>query len=107
LGERYVGIIHPCKIYGILSTGRPFVLIGPEKSHVGDIIHESGYGFRVDHGDVEGLKSVIRQAMDLSEKEKAAVRARSQALVRQRYSRKTLTKRFIDSFLNVSSVSVV
>ncbi len=99
MGERYVGIIHPCKIYGILSTGRPFVLIGPERSHVGDIIHESGCGFRVDHGDVEGLKSVIRQAMELPEKEKAAIRARSQALVRQRYSRKILTKRFISTFL--------
>ncbi len=99
MGERYVDIIHPCKIYGILPTGRPFVLIGPEKSHVGDIIHESGCGFRVDHGDVEGLKSVIRQAMDLPEKEKNAIRAQSQALVRQKYSRKLLTYQFIDNFL--------
>jgi len=25
MGEKYVGIVHPCKIYGILASGKPFI----------------------------------------------------------------------------------
>ncbi|MEN3940953.1 glycosyltransferase family 4 protein [Prosthecobacter sp. SYSU 5D2] len=37
LGEPFVGIVHPCKIYNILTLGIPFMAIGPEESHLGDI----------------------------------------------------------------------
>jgi len=38
MGEKYVWIVHPCKIYGILASGKPFILVGPEKSP--SIIHQ-------------------------------------------------------------------
>jgi len=38
MGEAFPGIVHPCKIYNIMATGSRFLYIGPEESHVADII---------------------------------------------------------------------
>src|SRR6185436_7315207 len=40
MGEPFVGIIHPSKIYNVLSVGAPFLYIGPAQSHVIDIVAE-------------------------------------------------------------------
>jgi colanic acid biosynthesis glycosyl transferase WcaI len=37
MGDEFVGIVHPCKIYNILTIGTPFLYIGPTPSHVTDI----------------------------------------------------------------------
>ena len=37
MGEPFVGIIHPCKIYNILSVGAPVLYIGPEEGHIADV----------------------------------------------------------------------
>jgi len=33
-----VGVIHPCKIYNILRVGSPLLYIGPEPSHISEIL---------------------------------------------------------------------
>src|SRR5207253_679446 len=38
MGEKFSGIIHPSKIYNILTIGSPFLYIGPTESHIADII---------------------------------------------------------------------
>lgn len=95
MGEKYVGIVHPCKIYGILASGKPFILIGPEKSHVGDIRRDHKLGYQVDHGASDKLRAVIDKLQLLSEKEKEEIRERSFKAVKERYSRSLLTKKFI------------
>ncbi|MGC4095635.1 MAG: glycosyltransferase family 4 protein [Nitrospira sp.] len=37
MGQPFVGIVHPCKIYNVLSLGIPFLFVGPSPSHVTDI----------------------------------------------------------------------
>ena len=37
MGEKFVGIVHPCKVYNILNIGVPLLYIGPTPSHVTDI----------------------------------------------------------------------
>jgi colanic acid biosynthesis glycosyl transferase WcaI len=41
MGNPFVGTIHPCKIYNALAVGAPIVYIGPERSHVTDILHDA------------------------------------------------------------------
>lgn len=60
MGDPYVGIVHPCKIYSVLTIGRPFVYIGPGISHVTEIMSQGGFGFQVKHGDTEGLVKTIQ-----------------------------------------------
>jgi glycosyltransferase involved in cell wall biosynthesis len=40
MGEAFPGIIHPCKIYNILAVGAPFLYIGPQESHISELIAE-------------------------------------------------------------------
>jgi len=59
MGEKFVGIVHPCKIYNIMSVGAPALYIGPTPSHVTDIASRQGKFFLTRHGDVEGVTAAI------------------------------------------------
>ncbi len=37
MGDPFVGLVHPCKIYNILAVGAPVLYIGPVPSHVTEI----------------------------------------------------------------------
>jgi hypothetical protein len=65
MGEKFVGIVHPCKVYNILSVGAPVLYIGPEPSHVTDIASEHGQFFHAGHGDVQGVIAAILQAKEI------------------------------------------
>jgi glycosyltransferase involved in cell wall biosynthesis len=62
MGDKYVGILHPCKIYNILAVKKPFLYIGPNESHVTDIIGRND-PYVSSHGDVEGVVANILRAM--------------------------------------------
>jgi colanic acid biosynthesis glycosyl transferase WcaI len=62
MGEEFVGIVHPCKVYNIMSIGAHVLYIGPEPSHVTDIAAQHGKFFLQRHGDVEGVTSKILTA---------------------------------------------
>lgn len=55
MGEPFVGIVHPCKVYNVRRLGIPFLYIGPEPSHVSDL--SAAASFR--HGDVAGICDFI------------------------------------------------
>jgi glycosyltransferase involved in cell wall biosynthesis len=38
MGDAFTGIVHPCKIYNILEIGSPVLYVGPDTSHVVDVI---------------------------------------------------------------------
>lgn len=64
MGNRFVGIVHPCKIYNILNVGAPVLYIGPSPSHVSDLIdmiksnHVCAFA---EHGDVNRVLSEIER----------------------------------------------
>ncbi|MDP3921735.1 MAG: glycosyltransferase family 4 protein [Candidatus Omnitrophota bacterium] len=81
MGDRFVGIVHPCKIYNILSLGRHVVYIGPKGSHVGDIL--SGHddiGCQVLQGDVDELAKVISRLKNAHSAENGKPNKEAQAL---------------------------
>lgn len=65
MGDAVAGLVHTSKIYGVLATGRPYLFIGPKKSHVGDLISACPYGFQVENGDVEGTIRTIDKTRTL------------------------------------------
>jgi len=71
MGEKFVGIVHPCKIYNILSVGAPVLYIGPETSHVTDIASQKGQFFRARHGEVDAVVAAILAAMTNPSREPA------------------------------------
>lgn len=67
MGDPFVGIVHPCKIYNILALGIPFLFVGPTESHVGDLaqrLNDPSYAHMTRHDDVNALCLNIRKAME-------------------------------------------
>ncbi|MDB6073725.1 MAG: glycosyl transferase group 1, partial [Verrucomicrobiaceae bacterium] len=63
MGTPFVGIVHPCKIYNILSLGLPFLGIGPAECHLTDLasrITDRRYTNMADHGDIAGLTNILQ-----------------------------------------------
>jgi hypothetical protein len=69
MGEKFVGIVHPCKVYNILSVGAPVLYIGPGPSHVTDIASQQGKFFLTRHGDTESVVAAILEATQCHERQ--------------------------------------
>src|SRR5207253_4278037 len=61
MGDPFVGIVHPCKLYNMLKVGAPVLYIGPEESHVTDILCTVEH-YSARHGDVDSVVAQIRMA---------------------------------------------
>jgi colanic acid biosynthesis glycosyl transferase WcaI len=55
MGESQVGYTHPNKIYGALFMGKPVLYIGPDPSHVTDLLHATTGNISVGHREVNEL----------------------------------------------------
>jgi len=62
MGDDMVGIVHPSKVYTAMAAGRPILFLGPEQSHVGELITKHDAGWIVGHGDTVTAVSALRAA---------------------------------------------
>jgi colanic acid biosynthesis glycosyl transferase WcaI len=70
MGDEFVGIVHPCKVYNVMSIGAPSLYIGPTPSHVTDIASQQQATFFItNHGDVDGVTGAILEAMQQHERQ--------------------------------------
>ncbi len=63
MGDEMLGIVHPCKIYNMLSVAAPVIYIGPKPSHITEILDQLGnehLAIRVAHGEAETLANQIQ-----------------------------------------------
>jgi len=89
MGDPFVGIVHPCKIYNILSVGTPFLYVGPQESHVSDILVQQprlGYAHR--HGDVDDVVDSITTACE----QRSSISART---IAEQFSSKLLVPEMV------------
>jgi glycosyltransferase involved in cell wall biosynthesis len=59
LNQNLEGVAVPCKLYGILASGRPTIAQVPAKSEVAMTVIENCCGLVIEPGDVEGLADAI------------------------------------------------
>ena len=62
MGDPFVGMIHPCKVYNALAVGAPLLYLGPETSHVTDILNGAGVAaphISVRHGEAARLAAAV------------------------------------------------
>ena len=86
MGEQFVGIVHPCKVYNILNIGVPLLYIGPTPSHVTDIAQTQEQITCVPHGDANQVAHEIRRV---------AIDKKSTPPSTTNYQKKTLLPRMI------------
>ena len=82
-----VGIVHPCKVYGALSIGRPVIALAPAASYVADILDRHRVGWLIEHGAVERLSALLLQFMAMPKNELAAMGQAAKEAVHACYSR--------------------
>ena len=68
MGDPFVGVIHPCKIYNVLSVTAPVLYLGPPSSHLSEVLDalDSAVSARVAHGDVDRCVSEIQRIAALN-----------------------------------------
>ena len=108
------GIVHPCKIYGALSIGRPVLTLGPKESYLSDIIKKEvrsqksevsqetdrAIGYAIQHGDVAGAVAALTAAADQTQQERAAMDQRAQQIATEKFGREQLVQQFLDTILD-------
>ena len=96
IGDDVVGIVHPCKVYGAMAVSRPVLLLGPNPSHVSDIIEKYKIGWHVSHGDVDGCVRVLQEMLNTSPEQFAEMGKRAAEVISTKLSKKTLCGDFCD-----------
>jgi len=93
MGEAFVGTIHPCKIYNVLSVGAPMLYIGPRPSHLSEVLDalKSGVCAGAGHGDVDGCVAEIERRAA----EKRRGEPEQYAEVARRFSQRTLLPQLV------------
>lgn len=102
MGEGYQGIVHPCKIYNILTIGLPFLYVGPAESHVSEIIKrlpQQDDASSARHGQVDSVaESIVKRAENQMKREsqtEVRATATSPPALAHEFSIHTLLPRFI------------
>jgi colanic acid biosynthesis glycosyl transferase WcaI len=68
MGNPFVGIVHPCKIYNIMLVGAPLLYVGPEPSHISAILNQVGPGVvwvAAGHGEVDAVTKHILHVKEM------------------------------------------
>ncbi len=96
VGEKIVGICHPCKVYGSMAAARPILSLGPAECHVSDILAQGEIGWAIHHGQVENAERVIREIYHTSEAQRMEMGREARDLIDRLYSKRLLCGRFVD-----------
>jgi hypothetical protein len=97
LGNAMVGIIHPCKIYGAMSAGKPILFLGPSPSHISDLLDRHSIGLHVSHGDLPAALAAIDRFRKLSDAERQAMGATASSVLQRSLSQSILCGKFCDA----------
>lgn len=94
MGDEFVGIVHPSKLYNILTIGSPFLYIGPQESHVTEIAAQLRGRYRryaATHGDVDSVVASIQEEV----KHRPTAKRDEMPEFAARFSRTTLLPRLM------------
>jgi len=94
VGDAMIGLVHPCKIYNVLSVGSPVVYVGPETSHVTEILE----GLQPRHpwiGVRHGAADVLANQIQQLRAKTTVLDRRPPVAVAARYSQTTLLPQLV------------
>jgi len=89
------GLAVPCKIYGILASGRAVLGLIGENCEIADIIANAECGFRVDQGDVDGLVEKIKYIYK-NPKELKNMGENSRKYFEKHFTRSQMTRKYYE-----------
>ena len=96
VGEKVVGICHPCKIYGSMAVARPILSLGPPACHASDILADGEIGWSIEHGNVDKAERVIREIYATTEADRREKGLEARRMIDRKFSKQHLCGRFAD-----------
>lgn len=63
MGDKYVGIVRPCKIYNVLAANRAFLYIGSAENHSGGIVRQAGTGHTLPRKVLNNAEQLVRRRL--------------------------------------------
>ncbi|MGL5019646.1 MAG: hypothetical protein ACRDBP_16040, partial [Luteolibacter sp.] len=94
LEPAWSGTMVPSKLQGIFAVGRPVVFIGSAESSIGRWVAESGGGWVVAAGDVDGLRAALEEARDPEVRQ--LLGAAAERFAKECFDRETNAKRVVE-----------
>ena len=79
-----------------MAVARPILLVGPDQSHVGDLLAREEIGWRVAHGDVDGMVTLLRSLAEEDEGRLVEIGQRARSVLHRGLSKDELCGRLCD-----------
>lgn len=95
IGDSSVGIVHPCKLYGVMAAGKPTLLLAPAECYATPLFEQQRIGWIVRHGDTNAAAQAITEAAGDSSGT-LAMGSAARALHDRAFGRHTLLAAFCD-----------
>ena len=93
-------IMFPCKVYGIMASGRPFIYLGSKEGEMSRIAQTAECGFTIPQGKVESLvDTILHLYQDESLRQELGSKAREYFL--KHFERNLATARYYDLLTDV------
>jgi hypothetical protein len=94
MGDEFVGIVHPCKLYNILTIGTPFLYVGPKESHISEIAAQSNGRFRAYAATNGDVATVVERIQEEASHRPTGTRGQAPEIA-AKFSRKALLPRLM------------
>jgi glycosyltransferase involved in cell wall biosynthesis len=105
-GNGCTGFTHPSKIYGAMFIGRPIAYIGPEPSHITDIMAVCPGNISVEHGQVEQLIKKLLLFADKSDEERNYIGLNNMKYAHKNFGRSQLIDNLIKEIEKIDYIGV-
>ncbi len=97
LGDSMIGCNHPCKFYGAMALGKPILYLGPQPSHIDDILERHHCGWQVNHSEVGQFVKIVNQCLAMQPEELAAMGKIGQTAVENEFTKVNLCGQLCDA----------
>lgn len=94
MGNNMTGLVHTSKVYSVLASGKPYIFVGPQKSHVLDLLSRCPYGYHVEQGQSKRLAECISDIRGLSQKQLKEFQEFNTSYVKQECSKERSVELF-------------
>ncbi len=96
MGGAMSGIVHPCKVYGVLKVHRPVLAMAPADSHVAEIA-DAGAGWTVASDDADAAEALFRRLVTADGRAELAEKTAAAAREADRFTRERMCAGFCDA----------
>jgi len=101
MGNNCVGLTHPNKIYSAMYLGKPILYIGPQKSHITDILNDCPGNIEVRHGESFQLVEKLVTFITLPEETREHIGQQNRLYAQQKFDPETLINRMVEEIESV------